>query len=124
MSDTVTAAQAEKQAIRSGILRVAKDVPTAIAIAKGSDPELAGFLTGKGLAQSKTVWISLLTPIISALVTHYGLGWDDATVGSVAMALTSIGVIIARCFTSVPITGAITAAPVQPAPSAGPSAAP
>lgn len=99
-----------QQDIRDGLIHAANDAPALIAAAKTADPALAAFLSGKSLAQSKTVWVSILTPIIAALVTRYGLNWDAATVGEVATGLTTLAMILMRSITSTPITGVVTPA--------------
>jgi hypothetical protein len=107
-------------AVRNGIINAAKDVPTAIALAKGTDPALADFLTGKALVGSWTVWVAVLTPAVSWLATQEGFGWDSATSGTVATVLTSLAMIAMRTITRTPITGVVTPAPVQPATPPGP----
>lgn len=107
MSGTTTTPTA-----RDNILAAAKDVPDAIRLATAADPQLADFLQGKALTQSWTVWVTILTPIVTGLATHYALGWDKDTCAEVAAGLTSLAAIIMRKISSTPITGIFTAAPV------------
>ena len=99
--------------IRNDIIKAAQNVPELIKAAEAAqDTPLADFLKGKSLAQSYTVYVMLLTPPIVGLATHFGLGWDDRTCGTVATILTSLAGIFMRWITSTPITGIITPKPI------------
>lgn len=99
------------QAVRDDLIKTAQGLPSLIQAAETADTPLANFLKGKSLAQSWTVYVVILTPVVSSLATHYGLGWDDATCGAVATVLTSLAAILMRTITSTPITGVITPKP-------------
>jgi hypothetical protein len=94
-------------AVRNAVIRVAKDVPTAIDLARQTDPALADFLAGKSLVGSWTVWVAILTPAIVWASGYYGFGFTGEQCSAVATVLTSLMMIIMRSITSSPITGVV-----------------
>lgn len=90
---------------RDKLVADAQDVPSLIAAASAADPALAQALTGKALVASKSVYGPAATAIVSLVVTHYGLGWDEGTCATVSGALILAVSAGLRTVTSSPITG-------------------
>jgi hypothetical protein len=71
-------------------------------------------LAGKSFVASRTVWVTILTPVIAALVTHFGLGFDEATCAEIATGLTTLAALVMRAVTTAPITSVLpVTAPAQ-----------
>jgi hypothetical protein len=100
---TTTFTQTTAEVMRDSVIRDAKNLPDLIAGANKFAPDLAASLTEKSLLGSKTAWAPLITGGVSVLVSHYGLGWDDATTGEVSGILTYLVVLAVRCVTRSPI---------------------
>ena len=97
------------QAARDRAIADAKDLPSLINNVSAVDPALAASLTGKALLASKSPWGSLAGGIVGWLVSHYGLGWDQATCDLVAGACVLAASYVMRYITAAPITGVVTA---------------
>lgn len=68
-------------------------------------------LAGTSFIGSKTVWVSILTPVIAALVAHFGLKLDEATTAEIAAGLTTLASLIMRAVTKQPITSVFPTTP-------------
>jgi hypothetical protein len=103
---------------------IAASTPRDVIVAMKNDPAirssvLNAFVTlaGTSFVGSRTVWVAVLTPIISALVAHFGFNLDEATSAEVAAGLTSLAGVVMRLVTKTPITSALPVA----APTVGPT---
>lgn len=105
---TVTAAHANI-AVTNAIIG-AKSLPDIVNKLQVVDPELAEQIEGKALIYSKTMWGGILTPVLTALVAKFGLGWDANTILLVEGAIVSIGTVVFRYLTTSPIAGILSKA--------------
>ena len=101
-----------KASVRSQIISLAQGVPSLVVMAESSDTPLADFLKGKGMAQSRTAWVVIITPLVSYLAAKYGIGWDSGTCGVISTVLVTLTALAMRTVTSAPITGFLKPAPV------------
>ncbi len=92
------------------VIAQAKDLPDLIQKASTFDPALAAKFTGQALLASRSPWGTLAGGIVAWLVSHYSLGWDDATCSMVAGAGVLVGAYVMRWVTKHPITGILRAA--------------
>ena len=97
--------------VRDKIIADAKSLPDLIATAKTVDPDLAAQLTPKALIASKSPAGTLAAGVVAWLVSHYGLGWDQATCDLVAGLAVLAGGYAMRYITASPIGGIITKGP-------------
>jgi hypothetical protein len=75
---------------------------------------LAGSITPKPLVQSRTIWVTLATLILSWACARYGLALDpDAQAGAVGAAV-MVATAVMRAITRAPIAGVLTVPPVPP----------
>lgn len=97
------------QTARDRAIADAKDLPSLINNVSAVDPALASQLTGKALLASKTPWGTIAGGVVGWLVSHYGLGWDQATCDVVAGACVLLASYAMRYVTAAPITGVVSA---------------
>jgi hypothetical protein len=109
----------------------ARDLPDLVNRLQVVDPGLATQLEGHALIYSKTMYGQILAPIITLVVTKFGLGWDANTCELATGIVIMIGGVAFRWFTTSPISGWFSkgATPAQqigvptvppPAPAAAP----
>lgn len=71
-----------------------------------------GLLSGdKSMLQSKTFWAAILMPVLTGLVSYFGLNLDAQTIGVVVvlMSAAAANMIAMRLVTKTPVTGIISA---------------
>jgi hypothetical protein len=94
----------------NSVVADARSLPDLIKQADIIAPDLAAKWTGKSLIASKSPWGTLAGGIVGWAVSHYALGWDQATCSLVAGGFVLIASYAMRAITSLPITGVFTKA--------------
>lgn len=93
-----------RQDIQDVVVRQANSLPDLIARAQQSAPELADQLTGKPIAQSKTVWGMLVTLGLVYLLRHWGLQYDENTLDIISGCIVMGATTLLRYISESPIT--------------------
>lgn len=93
-----------KEDVQDLVVKNARSLPDLVASAKISSPELYDQLSGKPIAQSKTIWGMVVTLGLVYVLRQWGLQYDQATLdiasGCIIMAVTAV----CRFVTASPIT--------------------
>lgn len=86
----------------------AKNVPELVAGLQAVNPGLAQQIAGKALIASKTPWGTVASGLIGWGVSHWALGWDQATCDLVAGLCVLAGSYAMRYITAAPIRGIVS----------------
>lgn len=95
----------EVHTLTDEVIAQARDLPDLVSKAETFDPELAKKFTGEALAKSKTFWGMIAVTIVSQVVVHFKLGWDQDLVNLVAGVVVLAAAIGFRVISEHPITG-------------------
>lgn len=95
----------EVHTLKDEVVAQSRDFPDLVSKAETFDPELAKKFTGKAMLASKTFWGMLAVTVLSQLVVHFNLGWNQEFVNLVAGAIVLATAVGLRMISEHPITG-------------------
>jgi hypothetical protein len=97
--------------LKSRMIENARSLPHLISMAREASPSFAAQLQPKALVASKTVWGTILLPLLTFVSAKYGLGWDDDTCTTIAGLVVAGCAVVFRWMTKGPIGGVVSAGP-------------
>ena len=91
--------------IQDRIVESSRSLPELIEKARALDPPMAEALTGKALAQSRTVWGVLAALALAETVRRLDLGWGPDLIALISGLIVMGATIALRWISAGPITG-------------------